>query len=84
MSKVQQLHQAADRRIDSNDNLVAIHSIGTRHHGPFPNSNMAVEVSYSWHRLFHQIGKSRSLGYHRREECEKLHLEEHCLQVWDP
>ena len=48
-------------------------------YGSIPNSSAVVEVPYSWHRLFHQIGGSRSLGRHNKKEHKKLHMEKHRL-----
>ena len=44
MSKVQQHHQTAIRRVDPDDNPMAICSVGIRHHGTIPDSSATTKV----------------------------------------
>ena len=57
--------------------------MGTRHHGPLPDSSKTTKVSGSWYRLLHQVGGSRSPSHYHREEHLKLCVEEYYLQVRD-
>ena len=95
MPKIQQYHQTAIQRADPYDNPISVRSMGVRHHGAVrsvgvrhygavPNSGATAEVPDSRHRVFHKMGGSRSLSHHYGEEREKLHLEVHHMQVWDP
>ena len=34
----------------------------TGHHRPIPYSDTIAEVPYSWHRLFHQMGRAEALA----------------------
>ena len=56
--EVQQCHQIAVGRINSNNGPVAICSVGIKHHGPIPDSSTVVEIPYSRNRLLHKVGKS--------------------------
>ena len=67
--------QTVIRRVDLYDSPMAIRLVGVRHHGVVPNSVTIDEVPDSGHRLFHQMGRKRSLGLHHREEREKLRME---------
>ena len=49
---------------------------------PFSNWNQADEVLCCRDRLFHYVGRSRTLGKHHATECKELRLEKHCVQVW--
>ena len=62
---------------------MAIRPMGTRYHGPLPDGNETAEVSGSWHRLLHQVDRSRSSSHYHKEEHLKLCMEEYHLQVWD-
>ena len=84
VSKVQQCHQTAVRRVDPNDSPMAVRSVGIRHHRAIPDSSMVAEVPHSRHRLLHKMGGSWSLGHHYGEERVKFRLEIHCMQIWDP
>ena len=62
---------------------MAVLSMGTRYHGPLPNSSQTAEVPSSWYWLLHQIGRSWSPSHYHRKEYSEFCLEEHHLQVWD-
>ena len=55
--------------------------MGIGYHGPVPNGAQAVEVPSNLYRLFHQVGKSKSLGHNHGEKCAKLCMEKHHLQI---
>ena len=57
--------------------------MGTRHHGPLPNSPKIAKVSNSRHRLLHQVGGNKTPSHYHREEHTYLCMEEHHLQIWD-
>ena len=79
--KVWQPNQATGRRAHPNDGPMAFRSIGVRYHGSVPTSGQTFKVSSSWYKLLHQVGRSRNPGHHHEEECTKLHMEKHHLQV---
>ena len=79
MPKIQQYHKTAVRRIDPYDSPMAVRLVGFRHYEIVPNSGATAEVPGSGHRLLHEIGGNRY-----GEKHEKLHLEIHHMQVWDP
>ena len=55
---VQQCHQTAVERINSNNGPVAICSVGVRHHGPILGSGTAAEIPYNRYRLLHKVSRS--------------------------
>jgi len=58
MLKVHQCLQTAARRVDPNDSSMTVRSVGIRHHGAILDSDIAVEVPQSVHRLLHKMGGS--------------------------
>ena len=81
MSKVWQPYPTANRGTHSNDNPMAFRLVGIRHHRSIPNSNLIAKIPGGRHRLLHQVGRSRSPGYHHGEECVQLCIKKHHLQV---
>ena len=57
-------------------------TIGARHFGSLSTWDEVDEISGSRYRLFHQVGRSRTLGKYHTTKCQELCLEEHCMQVW--
>ena len=49
---------------------------------PLSTWNQANEIFRNWDQLFHQVGGSRALSKDHIAECQKIHLEEHCMEVW--
>ena len=81
MPEVWQPNQVTDRGAHPNDGPMAFHSIRVGYHGLIPNSGQIVEISSNQYKLLHQMGRSRSPDHHHGEECRKLRMKEHHLQV---
>ena len=60
MLEVWQPHLAADWGTHSNDGPMAIHSVGTGHHGSIPDSISTAQICSSRYRLLHKVGRSRN------------------------
>ena len=58
---------------------VGIGHIGTSAHGKGP-----MQIYHHSSALFHQMGRSRALGYYHRTKGTQLRLACHNMQVWYP
>ena len=83
VSEVQQFHQTTILRTDPYDGTLVVCLIGARYHGTIPDSDKATKVFGTWHRLFHQVGRSEGLSNYHGEEHPKFCLEKYHMQVRD-
>ena len=58
-------------------------TMGARHLGSLSTWDKVDEISDNRYQLFHQMGRSVTLGKYHITKCQELRLEEHCVQVWD-
>ena len=76
MPKVQDPHPLTTRDTDPNDGNLAVRPVGSRHHGTSPSWMKAAEIRRHWHRLFHQVGGSRTTRNNHGEECKRVRMED--------
>ena len=56
--------------------------MGSRYLRSFSSWNQADEILGGRDRLFHYVGRSRTLSKHHVTECKELRLEKYHVQVW--
>ena len=59
-------------------------AVGARHIGTSAHWKGPVQIYHRSSRLFHQMGRSQTVGYFHRTEDTQLRLALHNLQVWYP
>ena len=66
---LQQCHKATIRTTHLNEHPMAFCSLGTRQYGTLFDGNATTQIPSCGDRLLHQMGRSRTTGYHHGEEC---------------
>ena len=83
MSKVLPNHTTAFNRTLSINQSLALRSVGARHSRTFSPRSRKPEVPACRHRLFYQMGGSRSLEIHRPKRSQTIPMEKCCDSFWN-
>ena len=72
------------RATDTSYKPLAFSAVGAGHIGTSAHWKGPMQIYRSSSGLFHQMGRSRALGYYHRTKVTQLHLACHNMQVWYP
>ena len=72
------------RATDFSYKPLAFSAVGARHIGTSAHWKGPVQIHHRRSGLFHQMGRSRTVGYYHITEDTQLRLALHNLQVWYP
>ena len=72
------------RTTDVSDKPLAFSVVGARHIGTSAHLKGPMQIYRRSSVLFHQMGRSRTLGNYHRTKGTQLHLAFHNMQVWYP
>ena len=81
---LQQHHAIAIGGTYTNERPLAIRPMGVGHSRTLPHSDATTQVPYRRDRLFHQMGRGKTIGHYRGEKCLKFRLEKYHLLLRDP
>ena len=72
MPEVRKPHPLTTRDTDPNDGTLAVRPVGSKHHGTSPRQTKVAKIPRRWHRLFHQVGGSRTTRDNHGEERRRF------------
>jgi len=84
MLEVQTFTHFTNRRTTSDYYTMVFHHIGNGYSRTLSHCKGSSEISYSCHRLFHKMDRSRALSNYHCPTSTEVYMEECYLQTWTP